>query len=83
MPLAMLGKVVQDWCSYFSSLRFTIFLTIALSHLALSSYTPSSVFKYEGETTLSNMKENLVIMQCGACLLSLFLPKIFKNDLDH
>ena len=83
MPLTMLGNTVQDWCSYFNSLQFTILLTIALSHLALSSYMPSSIFKYEGETTLSNLKANLIRMQCGACLLFLFLLKIFKNDLDH
>lgn len=83
MPLTMLGNIGQDWCSYFNSLQFTILLTIALSHLALSFYMPSSIFKYEGETTLSNLKENLIRMQCGACLLFLFLLKIFKNDLDH
>lgn len=83
MPLTMLGKIVQDWYSYFNSLQLTILLTIALSYLALSSYMPSSIFKYEGETTLSNLKENLIRMQRGACLLFLFLLKIFKNDSDH
>ena len=63
MPLTMLGKIVQDWYSYFNSLQLTILLIIALSYLALSSYMPSSIFKYEGETTLRNLKENLIRMQ--------------------